>query len=466
MLKKLDNLLSEVGDYQVFGKRDLEIKGISEDSRRVKKEFLFVAIKGLTVDGHDYISRAIEKGAVAVVGEREKEEVPIKGVAYARVKDSREAVGKIASAFYGYPSTSLKVIGVTGTDGKTTTAHLIYHILNSAGKKTGLVSTVSAKIGEREYETGLHVTSPEPILLQKFLSEMVKEGCVYAVIEVTSHGIDQKRIEGTKFMAAALTNISHEHLDYHKTFEAYRDTKLKFLKMAEDFVVLNSLDPSFEYLKENLKDKEIVTYGLDKDVSGVLPGEYNELNASLALGLVEKLGIEKEIAIKALHSFKLPAGRLEKVESGKDFDVYIDFAHTPNALESVLSYLKSKTRGRLIAVFGCAGERDREKRPKMAEVATTLADSSFFTTEDPRSENVNDILKEMEKGAKNKSYTIIPERGEAILEAIKAGGTGDTIVICGKGHEKSMAFGNTEYPWSDREAIEEALKGKIKKIER
>ena len=460
MLKKLDIFLGGVGRY----------KGLTDNSRKVKKGFIFVAVKGLHFDGHDFVDEAVEKGAACVVGERNDQDLNIKkGTTYVKVEDSRVALGRIASAFYGHPSGKLKVIGVTGTDGKTTTSHLIDHLLAQAGKKVGLISTLLAKIGDRQYETGLHVTSPDSVALQKFLAEMVKEGCEYAVVEVTSHGIDQKRIEATKFDVGVITNITPEHLDYHQTLEAYRKTKLSFLQTAKGFVVLNRDDASFGYLKSKLKDKKIVVYERSKEVAGILPGAYNESNLAAALAVIENLGINKKEALKTIHSFKLPAGRLQKVDLGQPFDIYIDFAHTPNALESVLTYLREKTKGRLIAVFGCAGERDTTKRPKMAEISTRLADFSVFTAEDPRSEEIEDILVQMERGVKNPQakYVKIAERGEAIFSAIsKIAQKGDTVVICGKGHEKSMAYGEKEYPWSDYEAVEAAIKGKVKKINR
>lgn len=472
MLKKIETLLRDIRGYKFYGSEDstLFIKGVAEDSRKVKNGYVFVAVKGLHFDGHDFIQDAVRNGAICVVGEREYKDLNLKeSITYIKIDNSRKALGRIASAFFGHPSRKLKVIGVTGTDGKTTASYLIYHLLTKSGKKVGLVSTIAAKIGEKEYETGLHVTSPDPILLQKLLAEMVKEGCEYAVIEVTSHGIDQKRIEGTKIEVGVLTNITPEHLDYHETFEAYRNTKLAFLQTAKNFVVLNKENNSFAYLKEKLKGKRIVSYGRDKEIAGILPGVYNELNAAAALGVIENLGVSKKEAINALYSFELPRGRLQKVDLGQPFDVYIDFAHTPNALENVLSFLREETGGKLITVFGCAGERDASKRPKMAEISTRIADFSIFTAEDPRSEEVEEILTQMAKGIKNihAKYLKIPERGEAIFYALNnVIQKGDTVVICGKGHEKSMAYNHTEYPWSDYEAAEMALKGKVKKISR
>jgi len=505
MAKELVELLKGLKNYtryntshdKISGSKKLRILDISDDSRKVKKGSLFVAIKGLKVDAHKFIPRAIGAGATVIVGEKEPEENWLDKTTYIKVPDSRRALGLLASTWYDQPSKKLKVIGVTGTDGKTTTATLIYWILKKAGRKTGLISTVSAKIGEKEFETGLHVTNPEPLKLQEFLAKMVETGCQYAVLEVTSHGLDQERVAGIKFDIGVLTNITHEHLDYHKNWQAYRRAKAKLFERVR-LAVLNKDDKSFNYLSRFVPKKgKIISYALKKpadwnpeDVS--LPktkflAEYNLANALAAVAVVRELSIPKKEIEAALASFKLPAGRLEKVDEGQDFNVYIDFAHTPNALEKVLSHLKKKTRGRLIAVFGCAGERDRLKRSMMGQISTKIADISIFTAEDPRGENVNKIIMEMAEGAfKNKAletspsqpaelkkqankhwFIRIPERGEAISYAIqKLAKPGDIVVVCGKGHEKSMAYDHAEYPWSDKEAVKMALQGRVKKIGR
>ena len=383
---------------------------------------MFVAVKGLHSDGHDYISQAIQNGATVVVGERD-EKLP-GDIEYIKVNDSREALGKFASEFYGNPSRKLKIIGVTGTKGKTTTAHLIYHILSSLGKKTGLVSSITSP--------GFHVTTPDVILLHKILKEMVDTGCKYAVIEVSSHGIDQKRIAGVEFEVGVLTNIAPEHLDYHKSLGEYKKVKMSFINSC--------------------KYKVIAPTDTDLDI---LPGKFNNLNVEAAVKAVEFLGIDRNLAVKSLDSFKLPKGRLEEVENKLGVKIIIDFAHTPDSLEAILKYLRMETIGKLIAVFGCAGERDKAKREKMGEISSVLADTSIFTAEDPRSENIFDILKQMKRHAKN--YVCIPERGEAITYALSIARKGDTIAILGKGHEVSMAFKDYEHPWSDQDAVKNYL---------
>lgn len=457
------------------------MKGIEFNSRKVKPGYTYVAIRGLKYDGHDFISQAINNGATEVVGEKNIE-VP-EGVVYTKVKDSREALGELASKFYGNPSKKLKVIGVTGTDGKTTTVSLIYWLLKNSGKKVGMVSTVSATIGDEEIDTGLHVTSPDPVALQGFLSRMVDEGCEYAVIEVTSHGIDQKRIAGVVFDTVVLTKITNEHLDYHKTFEKYRDTKLSLLKRAKN-VIINKDDPSYGYLLGKLDESQnIISYSREKEADvfaseihdtregisfylniggGVdyiklpIAGIYNVSNLLAAFAAVNHYRIPLKRAIQSLQSFKLPTGRMEEIKNDLGCRIYVDFAHTPDALKETLTCLKEKTRGRLICIFGCAGERDSRKRPKMGEIASKLSDIVILTAEDPRSENVNAIIKQIRRGIPKgfKDLFEIPDRKEAIKFAIMNSKAGDTIGIFGKGHEKSMNLdGKTETPWSDQEVV-------------
>jgi UDP-N-acetylmuramoyl-L-alanyl-D-glutamate--2,6-diaminopimelate ligase len=414
MKKQLKDLLSSV-----------EINGITDDSRKMKKGFLFVAIKGLKSDGHNFIPQAIANGAKVIVGEKEPQKEWLSPhVRYVKVEDSREALGILASLFYGEPSEKLIVIGVTGTKGKTTTCHLIEYLLTTFGQKTGLISSITTP--------GFHVTTPDALTLQKTLKEMVDANYKYVVIEVSSHSIDQKRIAGVKFDIGVLTNIAPEHLDYHKTFEEYKRVKISFINSAKT----KSISPE----KTNLK---------------ILPGEFNNLNAETAIKVIETLGFDGAKAIEILHSFKLPNGRMEEIKNNRGIKIYLDFAHTPESLEAVLNYLRTKTKRKLIVVFGCAGERDPNKREKMGEIAGRIADYSVFTAEDPRSENVFDILGQMEKKAKN--FVSIPERGEAIAHALEIAKRGDCLIITGKGHERSMAHDGFEHPWSDRKMVESLI---------
>lgn len=396
---------------------------ICSDSRKVKKGDIFVAIKGLTSDGHDYIEDAINKGAALVYGERD-----IKNSKYIKVSNSRQKLGELVSEHFSDPSSKIKVIGVTGTKGKTTTCHLIHHILFSLGKKVGLVSSITTQ--------GFHTTTPDVITLNQELSEMVNKGYEYAILEVSSHGIDQGRIAGIKFEIGVLTNIAPEHLDYHKTFKEYKDIKMSFVNSAK----IKIISPKITNIK-------------------LLKGEFNNINAETAINVCEKLNIKKEDAMRVLKTFKLPNGRLEEIPNTLGIKIFVDFAHTPDSLEAVLKYLKTITKRKLISVFGCAGERDRRKRSKMGKISTSFADFSIFTAEDPRSESIFDILKQMKSKAVKDKFLIIPERGEAIIHALSIAKKGDIVGFFGKGHEKTMCYGTYEHPWNDQEFICNLLSG-------
>lgn len=375
--------------------------------------------------------------------------------------------GVSASLLYRKPSKKIKTIGVTGTDGKTTTSNIIYHILQTSGIKSGLVSTVNAKIGNKEYDTGFHVTNPGPFLLQKLLSIMVKNKLEYAVLEVTSHGLDQNRNFGVNFKIGVLTNITHEHLDYHKTFENYVKAKAKLFQKSKICIINKNY---YKYFKKYIqKNQKVILYNsktLSKDILNAIKSrfkeEYNVQNATAAILVAKELGVEDKKIIKAIKSFPGVEGRMQEIKNKKGIKIIVDFAHTPNALENVLSALKKEksNKNKLISVFGCAGERDIQKRPMMGEISARLADISIFTAEDPRHEDVNEIIKQMEMGVistKNIIYKIT-DRYKAIRKAIDLANEGDIVVVCGKGHEKSMAYGNIEKPWSDINVVKKILK--------
>lgn len=378
--------------------------------------------------------------------------------------------------YYRFPARQLTVIGITGTDGKTTTSNLIWHILVSAGKKTGLVTSINAKIGSQEEDTGFHVTTPDPKKLQQFLSKMVKRRVKYAVIEATSHGLDQYRLWGTNFSLGVITNITPEHLDYHKSMANYARAKAKLFKNTK-IAILNRDDDWFSFLKNRAQKNhnQIITYGI-KHQAGVtpktfphrcpLPGIYNRYNCLAAIAATQALGLNDSQIKKALKNFSPPQGRLEPVSLGQNFKVFIDFAHTPNALKNVLEELRKQLEKnhKLIAVFGCAGLRDYQKRPVMGKIASRLADLTVITSEDPRTEDPNQIAQEILAGFLPKTnQKIILDRARAIEFAIKEAKRGDIVVILGKGHEQSMCFGKTEYPWSDHQAAKKALKKRLKK---
>lgn len=492
-----------------------QINGLSFDSRQVVRGDLFFALTGGEKDGHSYIHEAIDKGAAAVVGEQVLEHLP---VPYVRVANSRLAMAYMAAAYYGYPARKLTVIGVTGTDGKTTTANLIYQILRAAGLRAGLISTVHAVIGEQVIDTGFHVTTPEATDIQSYLSMMVDKSLTHVVLEATSHGLAQHRVAACDFDVVVVTNITHEHLDYHKSYTAYRSAKASIFeimasKAAKPFgnvrsAVLNRDDESYRYLEEYVLQPRLqepgeialIRYGRDIPadvcakhvvvnhegigfsavgadfhipVRSSLRGGYNVSNCLAAIACtVIALGIRPDFAAQGIKNLRSIPGRMEKIDMGADFLTLVDFAHTPNALLKALLSLRQmlngeKKPGRLIAVFGSAGLRDRAKRRMMAEISAELADVTVLTAEDPRTESLDEILAEMSVGCRSKgaveglTYWRVRDRGEAIRLAVDMARKGDIVAVLGKGHEQSMCFGETEYPWDDRVALRAALSQRL-----
>ncbi len=471
------------------------VSGIAVDSRKVVPGDIFVATSD-RIDGHQFIPMAIDNGASAVLGTKGIDDL---GVPYIQVENARDTMAEISAVLYDNPANEITLIGVTGTDGKTTTVNFIYQILKQAGIKAGMISTVNAIIGEEEMDTGLHVTSPEVFDLQKYLRQMVDAGLSHAVLETTSHGLAAKRVLGKFFDIGVVTNITHEHLDYHGSYEGYFSAKAKLFKgLAEPkaeqaiqaLAVLNFDDRSYKDLSKLTKVKQL-SYGLNsqadlsaKDVINTpdflrftikgpgfelpiessLIGNYNVSNCLAAIAAtVYGLGIEPEIAQEGIKSLTSVPGRMERISMGQDFLALVDFAHTPFALEAALKAGKELTKGKVIAVFGSAGLRDKEKRRMMAEVSNELADLTILTAEDPRTESLSVILEEMAQGATAKggvegeNFFLIPDRGDAIRFALRQADKGDLVLALGKGHEQSMCFIETEYPWDDRIAMQAAL---------
>jgi UDP-N-acetylmuramoyl-L-alanyl-D-glutamate--2,6-diaminopimelate ligase len=482
---------------------------------------LFVAITGMSVDGHSFIGDAVSKGAVAVIGELPPDELarrPGDHFTYVRVPNSREAWAWASAAWYEFPARAMTLIGVTGTDGKTTTVSMIHAILRAAGVAAGLVSTVKAIIPspgpstgsgralgqsrETEIETGLHTTTPDPPEIQRYLSQMVEGRATHAVLEVTSHGLAQHRVAGCDFDVAVVTNVTHEHLDFHGSLEAYRQAKTRlFRSLSHSFrkpgvpkvSVLNRDDDSFRYLRPLPADRHIV-YAVDRDADVVardvvlesdrtrftlctpageapvatsLVGVYNVYNALAAAAVGVALSLSLETVARGLTSVRGVPGRMECIEEGQPFLAVVDFAHTPNALRQALSTARRmiEPEGRVIVVFGSAGLRDREKRRMMGSLAGQLADVVIITAEDPRTESVEAIMVESAEAARSEGkrqdidlFKVV-DRGEAILRACQLARPGDIVIACGKGHEQSMCFGVKEYPWDDREAMRLALRG-------
>lgn len=380
----------------------------------------------------------------------------------------------LANTWYGFPSRKLRVIGVTGTDGKTTTTSLIYHILDTAGFNASMITSVGAVINGKNYDIGFHVTTPSSFAIQRFLkrSWSLSSPKNFLVLETTSHALDQYRIFGIKFEVGVLTNVTHEHLDYHKTYENYVKTKIKLLQMSKTAIV-NRDDESYDQIsKMKNKISKIVTYGIKKDADVNLKnfplktdliGEYNKYNILAAVSVCKAIGISDEKIRKGIASFKLPQGRTDIVYS-KEFKVMIDFAHTPNAFEQILSSIRPKVFGKIIHVFGSAGERDASKRPIMGKISSKYSDIIILTAEDPRSESIKKINKEIESGILSwelrKKVIEISDRKKAIKEAIKMAQKGDLVLVTGKGHETSMNYGHGEDPWDEYAAVRDAI-GKL-----
>jgi UDP-N-acetylmuramoyl-L-alanyl-D-glutamate--2,6-diaminopimelate ligase len=498
----LPAVVSRTGD-------DVNIEGIVADSRLAELGVLFVAIPGLAVDGHRYAGEAIARGAVAAIGERERSRIPglphaESGFPYLRVPNSREAWGWLCAAWHAFPSRKLTLVGVTGTDGKTTTVNLIESILAAAGVRTGMVSTVSARIGGDDMATGLHVTTPDPPQVQSYLARMVDAGASHAVLETTSEGLAQHRVAGCDFDVAVLTNITHEHVSAHGSFVAYREAKARLFRMLSASArkprtpkvsVLNRDDSSFVHLAAIPADRRI-SYGLGSgaDVTAVdiqadakgteftllspegrirvrtpLVGAYNISNILAAACAAIGLGIDLSAIGEGVAAMQGVPGRMEWIDEGQGFQAIVDFAHTPNALEQALRAARELVapEGRIIVVFGSAGLRDPGKRWMMGRVAGALADLVIITAEDPRTEDVNHIMADCldgvveAGGAEGRDVWCIADRGRAVYEACQMASSGDLVIVCGKGHEQSMCFGTVEYPWDDRAALRQALRGRV-----
>lgn len=375
-------------------------------------------------------------------------------------------IALLANLVYGFPSKGLKIIGVTGTDGKTTTVYLIYHLLRTAGYKVSMVSSIGATINDKIYDTGFHVTTPSSFALQKFLKEAKKQNIEYFVLEVTSHALDQNRIWGIPFKVGIITNVTPEHLDYHKNYEDYLKTKERLLKKAETTIV-NKDDASYVYLRDLRRKKgkkNWITYslsetlGFDLGLSNSFSSQFNKYNALAAISLCKFLKVDKKDIKKGLEAFNLPPGRLDFIYS-KDFKIVIDFAHTPNAFLQLLSFLRPLVSGRIIHVFGCAGERDKIKRPEMGKISSDFSNIMILTAEDPRREKVENITSEVLAGIKNPVTQILKiiDRQKAIDKAIEIAQSGDLVLLTGKAHEKSMNLGHGEEPWDEYEAVKKAL---------
>lgn len=481
---KLNRLVAELDIEFVRGNLDLKINNISYDSRKSEPNSLFICIEGFKTDGHKYIDEAVRKGAIAVLIERDLENY-IDDIVYIKVADSRKAMSYISAEFYNHPLAKLKLIGVTGTNGKTTTTHLIKSVLEEAGKKTGLIGTIGNFIEKKELPATR--TTPNSLELYKLFKKMFDKGIEYVVMEVSSHAIDLKRVIGMEFEAAVFTNISQDHLDYHKTLAKYIDVKSRLFAQvkAEGFSIINN-DDGFSHKIIDTSSAAVSTYSIEeksdfqaKDIRLSaeeisfsvnnfpekiklnLTGKFNVYNALAAFGVGHLLQFDFEIIKNGLEKVGGVAGRFELVKEGQNFTLIVDYAHTPDGMQNVLKTIKGLPCEKIIVVFGCGGDRDKKKRPLMGEIVAEFGDYFIITTDNPRSESPKKIIKDIEKGIKDtkkERYKVIVDRKEAIDHAVKIAQKDDVVVIFGKGHETYQIFFDKTIHFDDREVARNAIK--------
>ena len=484
-MKLLSAILKNVPVEQVNGNSDVAIYALQMDSRKVKAGDCFIAIKGTASDGHSYIDKCIEQGAIAIVCEVLPAQLN-PAVTYVKVSSSAKALGQMAGNFYDNPSAKMKVVGVTGTNGKTSTVTLLFRLFRKTGANVGLLSTVQNQINE-EVIPSTH-TTPDAIALNALMKQMVDAGCSYCFMEVSSHAVDQRRIEGIQFTGAVFSNITHDHLDYHKTFDNYLKAKKRFFDdlPSTAFALVNADDRNGRVMLQNTKAKQL-TYslktaadykckviengvtGLQLDLDGVemhtrLIGEFNAYNLTAVYGVARQLGVEKEEALTILSSLAPPEGRFDQLVSVNDKIVgIVDYAHTPDALKNVLQTIQAVRIGieHVITVVGCGGDRDAAKRPVMAEIACRYSNKIILTSDNPRSEDPAEILRQMNEGVPvtdKKKVLTITDRREAIRTAVSLAGKGDIILLAGKGHEKYQEIKGVKNHFDDKEELMNCFK--------
>ncbi len=483
-MKKLKDILYKVPVEQVIGATDVFVNQLESDSREVESDAFFIALKGVLVDGHQFINKAIQQGAKAILCEKAPERIT-NGITYVIVKDSAKALGTIASQFYDNPSRKIKLIGITGTNGKTTTATLLYHLFQNLGYQTALLSTISVRFGKEEI-VATH-TTPDVITINKYLAQAVEIGCDYAFMEVSSHGIHQKRIAGLEFSGGVFTNLTHDHLDYHKTFKEYLNTKKAFFDdLPKSAFALTNLDDKngtvmlqnssthqYTYalkteadfkgkVLENRFDGMLMTIN-EQEVWTRLVGKFNSYNLLVAFAVAQLLEQEEMEILTAISKLENVRGRFQYDISETGVITIIDYAHTPDALKNVLNTINDIRTGneQVITVVGCGGDRDKTKRPVMAAVACELSNQVVFTSDNPRTESAAAIIKEMETGVQpqffNKTLSIT-NRKEAIKTAIKIAKSKDIILIAGKGHETYQEVNGVRTDFDDFKISKELLK--------
>jgi UDP-N-acetylmuramoyl-L-alanyl-D-glutamate--2,6-diaminopimelate ligase len=484
---QLKTLVAAIPVRQVIGKLDRPVESIAYDSRRVQKNGLFVAMRGENRDGHEFIGQAIEKGASVIVAEREEKHSRATCLV---VENARSALADLSATFYGQPAHRLKLAAVTGTNGKTTITFLIKHICEKAGLRCGLIGTVRYEIGERVLPASR--TTPQSLDLQELLAQMVNAGCRAAAMEVSSHALAQDRTRGLEWSVAIFTNLTQDHLDFHGTMESYFESKSKLFsqlgqqqKKRKPVAVVNIDDRYGEQLLQRIGKKvAVVTYGMGAradfrasnyrvefggtsyqlDARGKsylvrlpLIGRFNVLNSVAALAAANALGVDLREAVLSLGKSSQVPGRLELVPAKRQFQVFVDYAHTPDALRNVLKTLRELGPNRLIVVFGCGGDRDRQKRPLMGEIADRHADYAILTSDNPRKEDPNAIITEIEKGFRSTHYKKLVDRAEAIGRAIALVQPRDIVLIAGKGHENYQEFADHTVPFDDIQVARRAI---------
>ena len=479
----LKDILQNINVQEVVGTLEIDIKGVNIDSRRVAEGYLFVAMVGTQTDGHNFIPKAIEQGAKAILVSRDVEN-PAEGVTYVRVANTEDIVGTVATQFYGNPTQKLKLVGVTGTNGKTTIATLLYELFRKMGYKCGLCSTVCNYIDGKPYATDC--TTPDAITLNQLLADMVAEGCTHAFMECSSHAIEQKRIGGLTFAGGLFTNLTRDHLDYHKTFDAYRDAKKKFFDTLgkKTFAITNVDDRNGQVMVQNCK-ANIKTYStrsmadvkgrvLEESLEGMLleingmevsvrfVGHFNVSNLLAVYGAAVMLGHEPQEVLCALSTLAPVNGRFETIRSPKGVFAIIDYAHTPDALKNVLESIREivKTSVQVITVCGAGGNRDKGKRPLMAKEAANYSDRVIITSDNPRFEEPQDIINDMLAGLNSeqlKRTLAITDRREAIKTAAMLSNPGDVILVAGKGHEPYQDIKGVKHHFDDHEEVKAAF---------
>lgn len=492
-MKTLKDIISTLDVQQVQGDQNVSIQDITADSRAVKLNSLFIALDGATVDGHNYIDKAVAAGAVAVIVSKPVT-VP-DDVCVITVSDTRQAMMVCVPCFFDYPANRMRMVGVTGTNGKTTTTHMIRHILKAQGHKVGVIGTVHIMIGDTSYP--IHNTTPDVVDLQHILHQMVQENVEYCVMEVSSHALALGRVSGVEFDTAVFTNLTQDHLDFHKTFENYLAAKCKLFEQvsASDQVKDNkgaviNIDDSYGHRVMEKTTAPTITYstlgkgtlnasdvhmstknsqytvnykGESYPVSMNTTGLFNVYNTLAAIGACLQEGISMEAIDTALKTFSSVPGRFELIEEGQDFAVVVDYAHTPDGLQNILETAKAIKENRIIIVFGCGGDRDATKRPIMGRIAAEYGDKIYVTSDNPRTEDPVQIVKDVEVGVKEAlrdgtSYEVIVDRREAINHAIHDAKAGDIVIIAGKGHENYQILKNETIHFDDREEARKALK--------